>query len=49
VSAGGATRKRRKRMASKKKKAKSLKKPKALPHTRPLTDKGFDVLKLKPW
>jgi hypothetical protein len=34
-------------MASKKKKGKSLKKPKALPHTRPLT--GYDVLKLKPW
>jgi hypothetical protein len=45
----GLTRDRRKRMPTKKKKAKSLKKPKALAHTKPLTDKGFDVLKLKPW
>ena len=38
-----------KKMAAKKKKAKGLKKPKALTHVKPLTDKGFDVLKLKPW
>jgi hypothetical protein len=36
-------------MATKKKKSKSLKKPTALTHTKPLVDKGFDVLKLKPW
>jgi hypothetical protein len=38
-----------KRMASKKKGGKSLKKAKALAHTKPLKATGGDVLKLKPW
>jgi len=38
-----------KRRASKKKDGKSLKKAKALAHTKPLKAAGGDVLKLKPW